>query len=1415
VVDKVYAGEWQIFCVTSYYCEGSGGLCLRVKRTYCDRCWYEFLPEYHKEYCEHAYTTYDTVGSCDYCECYSQKYDCQGCTPAACPEGQSEVNYGDLCVGVKNSCTGENGCNACTISRQCHYIETNEEPPEPSGLEICYYEGDTNPEFPDWSNGDSESCDAISTNPNSPTIVRDNYSDYDSIFIKSAITEEPAGSNTQGVRYKVGVGGLTSGWQLLPYFKVINVDETTPAEEYGAQQIEGDIDMGDGSDGAIVVTADTNINTTNKISGRSCSQGGDAVNYSVTALSSNAATLSVEPSGGCLSAGDEVILINIGGSMDSVVNVGNYEIFEVLDISGRNVYFTSNKTKYYGEGLSDDNNIGTADDTQKVMLQRVPHYTNVTVNSGAEFYPTSYNGTLGGVMFFRATGTVMVNGSIDASGSGYPGGAKANDYTYNAHAGWGLFHSGVILDGAGGRPVYENNGSGHNGTFSGGGGGSVNYSRSRGYGISSAGVGSYISGAVGGGGGASEGTDSRGGGGGGGGHITPGEGGGGNTKAEDGSAIKSGDGTRTGGPTGDWDGGGGGGGTSFGSSNYEKLIMGGGGGGGGAGEAVIGSTGRDYVSGGEGGGGGGVMMVYANDLRINGLLKADGEDGGEPIRNKTGELYSYGGGGGGGGGGTLLVESNILYIGGTGLSASGGQGGDYAVHDGGDGGDGVSNVYYTTLLVDNRRNWTSLEYDWNSSSNPDYLGELIDGFSKSSASAGIYSFLNEYVINAEPGDIDVNIPQFKTGLESEAVVEINYQAGTIDRCDYDIQEGEVLSGYLSLLGEAEPGPQPQPVDPPDDPGDDPIDIENPEDWEDWIGSFENEEFHGVDLSNNPISFGVKMTHPEGIDKIDQVRFDVTATPSDIQEEDLRLVLSIDGSEYSLGYVEGLSDEIKSEVTLDKDEDIYYLREDIVRTDDNEFIVNKDDTAVRVTSDEIYVYVDITFIGDNDGTTGNNNLWEGVQTVLWTGRDIEGVYSTIGSSVTRDDGITYRDSGALNIDFTPPVVLHDFDMESCGTLGILESCWVMDITEPEEYDSGLYYLENPSYKLWPDDITYLLDDVDLSEEDPRLYEYSTSIKITKDNEEQAAGVWIDNVVDRVGNIITGEDLGIVWEPERYSWIRTDGGDVYAAEGYSNNILAEYPLGKSYMSQYWLGGGGSQLVFDFSPGVASLKRWISSRYQDANSYGWYGTLRRIAASSECAEDLGAGDTCEYATGTVVANAIDNDRGIYMINLSGADGNTETLPSDSQCTGGDKVIFISNGDLEVSPNFTSSDGSQCLFVTEGDVTILGGSVAGGTVDRSVDPAVIVTDVYDQVDASFIVDGTFTTVDDGDERLEINGSVFAVETAFDRGLPLVANRVLPSEYINYTPLYVVFEDMLGHRSFRQFECGVVEDSDVCDGWE
>lgn len=407
----------------------------------------------------------------------------------------------------------------------------------------------------------------------------------------------------------------------------------------------------DGADGAITVSATTDLNTTNLISGRSCSQGGDAVNYSVTALTSSSATVSDSVASGCLVAGDDVLLINLQGTSSYFTNVGNYEILEVLSVSGTTVNFKTNKTKYYGNGASDDTNLGTATSNQRVMLQRVPNYTNVTLN--ATVHPSAWNGVKGGVIAFESSGTISfgASGKISADARGYRGGTGGTTVDTTGFGYGGESYCGT--NGAGRGGGYE---VGYNGTAGvcggGGGGGSINAN----YGVGGAGV---ARGGAGGGAGQGGGNPARGGSGAGAGYGTfgytgerAGVNGGTNTSGAGGAGTSSSDA------------GGGGGGGTYGVANLSKLYFGSGGGGGGG--TWAGSAG------GNGGVGGGIVLVHGNTITTSGLgISSVGYSG----TNGAGSGLYFSGGGGAGSGGSVKIVGNTVSMGTSIVNASGGAAG--------------------------------------------------------------------------------------------------------------------------------------------------------------------------------------------------------------------------------------------------------------------------------------------------------------------------------------------------------------------------------------------------------------------------------------------------------------------------------------------------------------------------------------------------------------------------------------------------------------------------------------------------------------------------------------------------------------------------------------------------------------------
>jgi type II secretory pathway pseudopilin PulG len=245
---------------------------------------------------------------------------------------------------------------------------------------------------------------------------------------------------------------------------------------------EGGFDMGDGTDGAISLSADVNMNTTG-LGGRTYPDG---VAYRVKDISGTNITLG-NSSGATLAntngiaAGDEIFLINMQGSSSDYGDVGNYEFLKVSSVSGGVITVTSAPTKTYD---------GTGDSytTQQVFVQRVPNYTDVTTNGYAITSGNWDGGTdhddsgctdnqYTGLVVFRSSGTVTVSsgGSINTNGLGYRGGQEHNDslncgdhYSYVGEGyigGYGNEGQNANSEGGGGGRVNPDN------TGGGGGGG--------------------------------------------------------------------------------------------------------------------------------------------------------------------------------------------------------------------------------------------------------------------------------------------------------------------------------------------------------------------------------------------------------------------------------------------------------------------------------------------------------------------------------------------------------------------------------------------------------------------------------------------------------------------------------------------------------------------------------------------------------------------------------------------------------------------------------------------------------------------------------------------------------------------------------------------------------------------------------
>ena len=185
---------------------------------------------------------------------------------------------------------------------------------------------------------------------------------------------------------------------------------------------DGDVDdahwTGSGNDGALSVSADTNL-----------VDSGDIVAWPVTALSGSDITVDGTVSG--LASGDEVLVINLHGSDSLYASVGAYEFGEVDSTTATTITLSSALTGTYGDSSNSDLT------DQAIVVQRVPNYTDVSVDTSSTLSVDAWDGETGGVLAFRATGAVSVESgsAISVSGLGYAGGETGSSYNCDSYQG--------------------------------------------------------------------------------------------------------------------------------------------------------------------------------------------------------------------------------------------------------------------------------------------------------------------------------------------------------------------------------------------------------------------------------------------------------------------------------------------------------------------------------------------------------------------------------------------------------------------------------------------------------------------------------------------------------------------------------------------------------------------------------------------------------------------------------------------------------------------------------------------------------------------------------------------------------------------------------------------------------------------
>lgn len=207
--------------------------------------------------------------------------------------------------------------------------------------------------------------------------------------------------------------------------------------------------------------------------------------YEVTAFSAANNSMIVTNVTG-LASGTEVLVIQMQGATVSQANstawgsltnyngAGRYELARVCQINGNEIVFDSSLV-HAGEYAASGN----------IQLVSIPEYANATVNAPLTAAP--WNGSTGGVLILRATGTLSLDAPIHLNGLGFRGGGYQNasnncnaffppsSFVYINFQEGGRKGEGIVLEsslaGVYGKGSAANGGGGGNNHNAGGGGG--------------------------------------------------------------------------------------------------------------------------------------------------------------------------------------------------------------------------------------------------------------------------------------------------------------------------------------------------------------------------------------------------------------------------------------------------------------------------------------------------------------------------------------------------------------------------------------------------------------------------------------------------------------------------------------------------------------------------------------------------------------------------------------------------------------------------------------------------------------------------------------------------------------------------------------------------------------------------------
>lgn len=230
-----------------------------------------------------------------------------------------------------------------------------------------------------------------------------------------------------------------AGWSLsgIPELsrstsgRVTIVDESGSLRTYTPLPVIGSA-FGDGREGDLLVDARTvTISATTPL-------GDDAVAGQPVIVVESAESFA---------AGDEVLILQVQGD-----EVGFFEFATIESIDGTNIVMTGDLDRGYRSGVAN----------WRAMMVQVPNYRDVTVRNGGVLTAPAWNGSFGGLLAFRATGSVIVEtgGRIEMSRKGFRGGARPGGTTSCGRAGG---QQGESINGVGRIGVSSANAGGGGG----------------------------------------------------------------------------------------------------------------------------------------------------------------------------------------------------------------------------------------------------------------------------------------------------------------------------------------------------------------------------------------------------------------------------------------------------------------------------------------------------------------------------------------------------------------------------------------------------------------------------------------------------------------------------------------------------------------------------------------------------------------------------------------------------------------------------------------------------------------------------------------------------------------------------------------------------------------------------------------